>query len=99
MKKLLDAERESARCIEEAKTAAKKLLADAEAEGNALLLKEEEDAIKREAELLSKAEKEALARKSEIEATAESEREKLSALAAGKLDAAASLITERVVNG
>ncbi len=99
MKKLLDAERESAQSIEEAKNAAKKLIADAEAEGRALLLKEEEESIKREADLLSRAEKEALAQKAEIEAAAEVEREKLSALAAGKLDAAALLITERVVNG
>ena len=99
VKKLIDAEREIAQGIEEAKTAAKKLIADAETRGNKLLLEEEEDAIKREAEFLSKAEKEALAEKAQIEAAADSEREKLITLAAGKLEAAASLITERVVNG
>lgn len=99
VKKLIDAEREIAHGIEEAKTAAKKLIADAETRGNKLLLEEEEDAIKREAELISKAEKEAIAEKAQIEAAAEAEREKLTTLAAGKLEAAASLITERVVNG
>ena len=99
VKKLLDAERDIARGIEEAKNAAKKLLFDAEARGSELLLKEEEDAIKREADIISKAEKEALAEKAQIEAAAEAEREKLITLAAGKLEAAALLITERVVNG
>ena len=99
MKKLLDAEREIAQGVEDAKTAAKKLIADAETRGSELLIKEEEDSIKSARELLSKAEKEALSEKAEIEAAAEREREKLSALATGKLEAAASLITERVVNG
>lgn len=99
VKKLIDAENEATLGIENAKTAAKKLIADALEKGASLLLEEEEDAVKRANALISKAENDAIKEKTEIEAMAEGEREKLATLAAGKMDAAASLITERVVNG
>lgn len=99
VKKLVSAERDAALGIEEAKTAAKKLLADASEKGAALLLEEEENAVKRAGALMAKAEQAAHAEKANIIAEAESEREKLVALAAGKMSAAVALITERVVKG
>ena len=99
VKKLIEAEQDAALLIDKAKAKAKEILASATEKGEALLMKEGDAASEKEKALLSEAEKAAFAEKGKIEEAAAGERDKLCALAAGKMEAAVSLITERVVNG
>ncbi len=99
VKQLVTAEKNLAEKVEEARKKAKKIIEDAHSSGEALLISTEELCRKTEDELLLKARARAEEENKKISAEAETNREKLSALAKGKMTAAVALITERVVNG
>lgn len=80
-----------------AETQAKKIIADAQREGLALLQHMREDAAAREKELLRRAEESAAARGGEIAQAAQAEADALRRGAEEQLDAAAELIVGRVV--
>lgn len=99
LKLISDAE-ESARSMKAAAAAkAKQMLSDAEKEGEALLVSTKEKA---EAELESKrivAKNQNDTATSNRKALLEKQKSELRSIAEGRLDAAASVIVERIVNG
>ena len=99
VKQLVTAEKNLAEKIENARVQAKKICEDAVFAGKSLLDSTEDFCIKSEAENLAKAKTRAEEENKKISAEAEADRERLSVLAAGKIDAAVALIMERVVNG
>ena len=99
VKQLITAEENLAEKIENARIEAKKICEDAVFSGKTLLDSTEDLCMKAEEELLAKARSRAEEENKRISAEAEASREKLSALAAGKIKAAVALITERVVKG
>ena len=99
VKQLIAAEKDLAEKVENARFEAKKICEDAALAGKSLLLSTEDFCVNAEKERVAKAQERAEAENKKISANADADREKLAALAAGKMSAAVALITERVVNG
>ena len=99
VKQLITAEENLAEKVENARVEAKKICENAVFSGKNLLDSTEEFCIKAEADILAKARSRAEEENKRISAEAEADRERLTALASGKMSEAAALITERVVNG
>lgn len=97
--KLISAEKEAALKISEARERAKKIIAEAEKESRELLVNAEAAAEREVKELLIKADNDALGASDDILARAAEADGKLKALAEGRMEKAAMVITERVVNG
>lgn len=97
--KIVDAEKMAAAGISEAREQARKIMADTEKKCRAALAEAEKSAEQEAAALIAEAEAGAELNAKKILASFSDEHEKLSALAATRMDKAAALIAERVVNG